>query len=50
MSDPVQSVQPEPTPFEKMTALAKRVISVPKKDVDEREKIWKESKVKKKSS
>ena len=28
--------KPEPTPFERMTALARRVMSVPKSEVDRR--------------
>ena len=34
--------QPELTPFEKMAALASRVLSVPKTEVDRREQEWKE--------
>lgn len=31
---------PEPTPFEKLQALTKRVLSVPKAEIDRREGEW----------
>jgi len=34
----------EPTPFQKMQELAVKVLSVPKSEIDRREKAWKESK------
>ena len=38
MSD---SAPAEPTPFERMKALAMRVMSVPKSEIDRREQEWK---------
>ncbi|HEY8900684.1 MAG TPA: hypothetical protein VIM61_09760 [Chthoniobacterales bacterium] len=37
---------PEPTPFEKMAALASKVIAVPKSEVDKREAEWREEREK----
>lgn len=34
----------EPTPFQKIEALAKRIVAVPKKDVDALQKEWKNTK------
>lgn len=42
MSEAVPSERPEPSPFEKMSALATRVLSVPKSEVDKREAKWRE--------
>ncbi len=33
---------PETTPFEKLSELTRRVLSVPKKEIDEREREYKE--------
>jgi hypothetical protein len=41
MSDPVHA---PPTPRQKFEALAKRIISVPKKKVDAAQKKWKKTK------
>jgi hypothetical protein len=48
MSDPAPSTMPEPTPFERMRALAMRVLSVPKSEVDKRERQWKKDRAAKK--
>lgn len=48
MSDPAQSAKPEPTPFERMQALATRVMSVPKAEVDRREQQWRKERADKK--
>jgi len=42
MSEPAPTEKPEPTPFERMQALATRVLSVPKAEVDKREQEWRE--------
>lgn len=42
MSDPATTDKSEPTPFERMQALASQVLSVPKAEVDRREKQWRE--------
>jgi hypothetical protein len=34
--------KPDSTPFERMQALATRVLSVPKSEVDKREREWRE--------
>jgi len=38
--EPQPSSPPEPKPFERMTALAKQVMSVPKDEIDRREQEW----------
>ena len=40
MSDPAPSATPEPTPFEKFRDFAKRIISVPKSEADDKEREW----------
>ena len=42
MNEPAPAEKTEPTPFEKMAALASQVLSVPKTEVDRREQEWKE--------
>lgn len=39
---------PNPTPFERMQALAMRVLSVPKSEVDKREEEWRNQRSNKK--
>lgn len=39
----------EPTPFEKFQELTKKVIAVPKSEVDKRDAEWKRERLKKKS-
>ena len=46
MTDPVPSEQPEPTPFERMQALATRVLAMPKSEVDKREEEWRKEREK----
>ncbi len=48
MSEPAPSAAPEPTPFEKFTDFARRIIAVPKAEADEQEKKWREAKSEKK--
>lgn len=36
----------EPTPFEKFAAVAKQVVSVPKAEMEKREKAWKKEREK----
>jgi hypothetical protein len=48
MSDPAPSTKPEPTPFQKMQALATRVMSVPKAEIDRREQDWRKEREEKK--
>jgi len=50
MSEPSSSANPEPTPFEKMQALAARVMSVPKAEIDRREQEWKKQREEKKQA
>ena len=38
--------KPEPSPYEKMQALAAHVMSVPKAEVDKRENKWREERAK----
>lgn len=40
MSKPAPSGKSEPSPFDKMRELASRVMSVPKAEIDRREKHW----------
>ncbi len=40
MSATTHPTEPEPTPFERMVALAKNVLSVPKTEIDKRDKKW----------
>lgn len=39
MSD---TAKPEPHPFEKLRAITKQILSVPKKEIDRRDAEWKE--------
>lgn len=47
MSESSASEKPEPSPFEKMRALATQALSVPKSEVDKREQQWREERDKK---
>ena len=38
---------PEPSPFERFEAFARKVISVPKAEIDERERAYREDRAKK---
>jgi hypothetical protein len=40
-SSPIE--KPEPTPYERMQALASKVMAVPKSEVDKREQEWREN-------
>jgi len=40
MNEPAPSAKREPTPFERMQALATQVMSVPKEEIDRREQQW----------
>lgn len=40
------AAKPEPSPFEKMRALAARVVAVPKEQADEQERRWREERAK----
>jgi len=50
MSEPDPAEKQEPTPFERMKALATRVLSVPKSDVDKREEKWKKERIRNRKS
>jgi hypothetical protein len=50
MSEPAPTDKPEPTPYERMQALATRVLSVPKADVDKREREWKRERAEKRKT
>ena len=39
---------PEPTPFEKFTDFARRIVNVPKAEADRKEKEWREERIKSK--
>ena len=38
-----QAAEPEPTPFQRFDALMRRIIRVPKAEVDRRETEWREN-------
>jgi hypothetical protein len=44
MNTPKSPPEPTPTPREQFEAMAKRIISVPKKDVDAAQAEWKKTK------
>jgi hypothetical protein len=46
MSTPAAKAEPEPSPFERMKALAAKVISTPKAEIDRREKEWRKGREK----
>jgi hypothetical protein len=46
MSNPAPS---EPTPFEKLQAFTRQVLSVPKSEIDRREAAWKKERAGKRS-
>lgn len=46
MSDPVPS---DPTPFEKLQAFTRQILSVPKSEIDRREVEWKKARAGKRS-
>lgn len=48
MSESIPQEKPEPSPFEKFTEFAKRIIHVPKEEADEADRKWREDKAEKK--
>lgn len=42
--------KPEPTPWEKFVETTRRVLSVPKAELDKREKVWRERRKRRGSS
>ena len=43
-----EAAKPEPTPFEKLRAITRQILSVPKKEIDRREVEWKRQRAEKK--
>ena len=41
MSDPAKP-EPAPSPFEKLKAITRQILAVPKKEIDRREDEWRE--------